>query len=148
MTQPSMAGGGKLKVNEYEIKEDLYYTEKHEWAKIEGDLVRIGITDYAQKQLRDIVYVELPEKGKEIKKMEAIGTIESVKAVSEVYSPISGEIIEVNTELENSPELINEDPYGEGWIALLKPTNLKDEIKDLLTAKDYAELVKKELEEA
>lgn len=137
-----------MKVNDYQIKEDIYYTQKHEWAKIEGDLVRIGITDYAQKQLRDIVYVELPEEGREIKKMEAITTIESVKAVSEVYSPISGEIVEVNTELENSPELVNEDPYGEGWIALLKPANLEEEIKELLTAEDYAELIKRELEEA
>lgn len=135
-----------MKVNDYEIKENLYYTEKHEWVKIEDNLVRIGITDYAQKQLRDIVYIELPEEGKKIEKMEPISTIESVKAVSEVYSPISGEIVEVNTELENSPELINEDPYGEGWIALLKPANL-EEVKNLLTPKDYAELVKKEIEE-
>jgi len=135
-----------VKVNDYEIREDLYYTKEHEWAKIEGEVVRIGITDYAQKQLRDIVYVELPEVGKKVKYMETIGTVESVKAVSEVYSPVSGEVIEVNSELENSPELVNQDPYGQGWIAVIKPDNLNEDIKKLLTAEKYAELIKEELE--
>ena len=139
--------GEKVKVNEYEVKEDLYYTKEHEWAKIEGEYVRIGITDYAQKQLRDIVYVELPEVGKKVGKMGVIGTVESVKAVSEVYSPVSGEVVEVNLELENSPELINQDPYGEGWIALIKPTNLEEELKELMKAEDYLEYLKKEIEE-
>ncbi|MCS7385680.1 MAG: glycine cleavage system protein GcvH [Candidatus Methanomethylicota archaeon] len=136
-----------MKVNDYEVREELYYTKEHEWAKIEGELVRIGITDYAQKQLRDIVYVELPEVGKKISKMGVLGTVESVKAVSEVYSPLSGEVVEVNEELENSPELINQDPYGEGWIAVLKPSNLEEELKDLMKADEYAEYLKKEVEE-
>ncbi len=148
MTQRFMGGGElKVKVDDYEIKDELYYTKEHEWAKIEGENVKIGITDYAQKQLRDVVYVELPEVGRKVKYMEAIGTVESVKAVSEIYSPVSGEIVEVNSELENSPELINQDPYGNGWIAIIKPENLEEDLKKLLKANEYAELIKKELEE-
>jgi len=122
------------------IKEDLLYTNEHEWVKVEGDIAIVGISDYAQQQLGDIVYVELPEKGKVVKKMETVATIEAVKTAADVYSPVSGEVIEVNSELENKPELINEDPYGKGWIVKLKMTN-PDELKELLSAEDYRKLL-------
>lgn len=122
------------------IKEDLLYTNEHEWVKVEGDIAIVGISDYAQQQLGDIVYVELPEKGKVVKKMETVATIEAVKTAADVYSPVSGEVIEVNSELENKPELINEDPYGKGWIVKLKMTD-PDELKELLSAEDYRELL-------
>lgn len=123
---------------EYEVPEGLYYTEEHEWLKVLDDgNVLMGITDYAQKQLHEIVYIELPEVGKDVERMEAIGTVESVKAVSDVYSPISGTIVEVNETLLDSPELLNEDPYGEGWIAKIKPKNLDADLKELMTAEEY-----------
>ena len=123
---------------EYEVPEGLYYTEEHEWLKVLDDgNALMGITDYAQKQLHEIVYVELPEVGKEVEQMDVLGAVESVKAVSDVYSPISGTIIEVNETLLDSPELLNEDPYGEGWIAKIKPKNLDAELKKLMTAEKY-----------
>ena len=131
-----------MKINDYEIKENLYYSKDHEWVKVKEDKAVIGISDYAQKELRDIVYVDLPEKGKKVKQFETICSVESVKAVSEVYSPVSGEVIEVNEELEDSPEILNEDPYEKGWLAILKPTNLEEEIKNLMDAKRYAEYIK------
>mgnify|MGYP000642659607 CR=1 FL=1 len=109
-----------IKVDEYEVPRDLFYTEKHEWAKIQDDKnVKIGITDYAQKSLHEIVYVELPKIGLTVNQMMPIGTVESIKSVAEVYSPLSGEIIKVNEKLLDSPELVNESPYGDGWIAIL-----------------------------
>ena len=131
-----------MKINDYEIKEELYYSKDHEWVKVKEDKAVIGISDYAQKELRDIVYVDLPEKGKKVNQFETICSVESVKAVSEVYSPVSGEVIEVNEELEDSPEILNEDPYEKGWLAILKPTNLEEEIKNLMDAKGYAEYIK------
>ncbi|MCD6479266.1 glycine cleavage system protein GcvH [Candidatus Bathyarchaeota archaeon] len=123
---------------EYKVPEGLYYTEEHEWLKVLDDgNVLMGITDYAQKQLHEIVYVELPEVGKDVERMDTIGTVESVKAVSDVYSPVSGTIIEVNETLLDSPELLNEDPYGEGWIAKMKPKNLDADLKELMTAEEY-----------
>jgi len=123
---------------EYEVPEGLYYTEEHEWLRVLDDgNALMGITDYAQKQLHEIVYVELPEVGKEVEQMDVLGAVESVKAVSDVYSPISGTIIEVNETLLDSPELLNEDPYGEGWIAKIKPKNLDAELKKLMTAEEY-----------
>ncbi|MFQ6075646.1 MAG: glycine cleavage system protein GcvH [Candidatus Bathyarchaeia archaeon] len=137
-----------MRVEEYEIPDNLYYTEEHEWALIEGpDRVRIGITDYAQKTLHEIVFVEAPEEGSHIGRMEPIGTVESVKAVSEVYSPISGRVVAVNGELEMSPELVNQDPYGEGWIAVIEPSDLEGESRGLLTPAQYAEHVRKLLHE-
>ncbi len=127
-----------IEVGEYEIKEGLYYTKDHEWAQVlEDGTVLVGITDYAQKELGDLAYVELPEIGKEVSKGDVLCEIESVKAVSEVYAPVSGEVIEVNSELEDSPEFLNEDPYG-NWIAKLKPSNLEDELKELMDAEAYA----------
>jgi len=127
---------------EYIVPENLYYTKEHEWLKVEGDTAIMGITDYAQKSLHEIVFVDLPEVGRKVKQMESIGTVESVKAVSEIYTPISGEIIEVNTELNEKPELVNQDPYGKGWIAKIQPENLEKELKNLMTPQQYREYLK------
>ena len=127
---------------EYVVPENLYYTKEHEWLKIEDDTATMGITDYAQKSLHEIVFVDLPEIRRKVRQMEPIGTVESVKAVSEIYTPISGEIIEVNKELNEKPELVNQDPYGKGWIAKIRPENLDNEIKNLLTPQQYREYLK------
>ena len=127
---------------EYIVPENLYYTKEHEWLKVQGDTTIMGITDYAQKSLHEIVFVDLPEVGRKVKQMESIGTVESVKAVSEIYTPISGEIIEVNTELNEKPELVNQDPYGKGWIAKIQPENLEKELKNLMTPQQYKEHLK------
>lgn len=121
-----------VKVDGYEVPEGLYYTKDFEWVKIEGDKVRVGITDYAQKQLREIVYAELPNTGTMTKQNEPYGTVESVKAVSDLVAPISGEILEVNTEVQSKPELLNEDPYGKGWLLIIKPSNLQGELANLM----------------
>ena len=105
--------------------------------------MRIGITDYAQKALHEVVFVDIPKKGTIIEQMKSIGTAESVKAVSEVFSPVSGQIVDVNEELQLSPELVNEDPYGRGWIALVKINDFGEELKKLLTPIQYAEYIKK-----
>jgi glycine cleavage system H protein len=126
-------GEKSIKINGYEIRKDRFYTKEHEWALIEENKnVRIGITDYAQKSLHDIVYVEAPTIGLKVSQMSPIGSLESIKSVSEIYSPISGEVIEVNNKLSDSPEIINISPYDDGWIAIIKPTALNDEIKNLM----------------
>ncbi|MEO0139559.1 MAG: glycine cleavage system protein GcvH [candidate division WOR-3 bacterium] len=125
------------------IKEDLLYTKEHEWVKVEGDIAIVGITDYAQEQLGDIVYVELPEVGKNVKQMEAVATIEAVKTAADVYSPLSGEVVEVNGELESKPELINQDPYGKGWIFKLRISN-PDEINNLMKGEEYKKFVEEQ----
>jgi len=119
------------KVNGYEVPEGLYYTKDFEWVKIEGEKVRCGITDYAQKQLREIVFVELPAEGGTIKANEPCGTVESVKAVSDLIAPITGKIEKVNPDVSGNPGLLNEDPFGKGWLLIVTPTN-KAEIKDLM----------------
>ena len=101
------------------VPEGLRYTKDHEWAKLESERIRIGITDFAQDQLTDVVYVELPPIGKTVKQGEPIGTVESVKAVSEIFAPISGTVVDVNKALVDKPELVNKDPYGEGWMVVL-----------------------------
>ena len=127
-----------IEVGEYTVKEGLYYTKDHEWAQVlEDGTVLVGISDYAQKELGDLAYVELPEVGKAVSKGDVLCELESVKAVSEVYAPVSGEVIEVNETLEDSPEVLNEEPY-ENWIAKLKPDNLDEEIKGLMDAGTYA----------
>jgi len=138
----NMEGGGRMSHEHVVIKENVYYTKDHEWVKIENGNVRIGISDYAQKELRDIVYIELPQIGKKVKQFERLCSIESVKAVSDVYSPVSGEIVEVNRQLENSPELLNKDPYGDGWIAIIKAEKIEEEIKNLMDAEKYKEYLK------
>ena len=122
------------------IPQELKYTKDHEWVKQEDGNIRVGITHHAQKELGDIVFVELPEVGRKVKKGELVATVESVKAVGEVYAPASGEVVEVNTSLEASPELVNKNPYGEGWIFVLKVTD-PAELGDLLDAAGYEALV-------
>ncbi|MFX0141294.1 MAG: glycine cleavage system protein GcvH [Candidatus Hodarchaeota archaeon] len=124
-----------------EIRDDLKYTATHEWLKIKDNKAIIGITDHAQTELTDIVFVELPEIGKEINKGDELCVVESVKSVSEIYSPISGKIIEVNKKLDDSPEIINESPYDDGWIVKIEITN-KSEINSLLDAKSYKNILK------
>ena len=102
------------------VPETLRYTKDHEWAKLEGKRARIGITDYAQTELTDVVFVELPPIGKVVKQGEPLGTVESVKAVSEIFAPVSGKVVEVNKALEEKPEIVNKDPYGEGWMVVLE----------------------------
>ena len=121
---------------------DLKYTKEHEWIRVEGNTGVMGITDHAQELLTDIVFVELPEVGKTVKQGETVAVLESVKAVSDVYSPVSGEITEVNSELTDKVEMINKKPYGEGWIAKLKINDLK-ELDNLMTAEQYEEFLKK-----
>lgn len=121
-----------VKVDDYKVPEGLYYTEEFEWAKIENGKVRIGITDYAQKQLREIVYAELPTEGDAVEQNEPYGTVESVKSVSDLIAPLSGTIEEVNQKVQDSPEILNEDPYEEGWLLVIKPSNLKEELKNLM----------------
>lgn len=136
-----------MKVADSEILENLYYTNEHEWVKVEDGKCRIGITDYAQKSLHEVVYVDLPNIGKTVTQKVTFGTVESVKAVSEVYSPVSGEVAERNEKLVASPELVNQDPYGAGWIVIVKPSRLQEDLKSLLSAEGYAkfllEIVKK-----
>jgi glycine cleavage system H protein len=121
-----------VKVDEYEVPEGLYYTKDFEWVKVEGDKVRVGITDYAQKQLREIVYAELPSSGGTTKQNDPYGTVESVKAVSDLVAPISGTIEEVNAEVQSKPEILNEDPYGKGWLLIVKPSNLQAELANIM----------------
>lgn len=123
-----------------EVRDDLKYTKTHEWVKIEGNVARIGITDHAQSELTDVVFVELPEIGKEVKKGDEVCTIESVKSVAEVYSPLTGKIVNVNKELENSPEKLNKSPYDEGWLFEMEIKDEK-EIDDLLSPDDYRKLI-------
>ncbi|MDI6917293.1 MAG: glycine cleavage system protein GcvH [Thermoplasmatales archaeon] len=119
-----------------EIKKDLKYTKSHEWLKVEGERVRIGITSYAQEKMTDIVYVELPEVGKEVKKGDELGVLESVKSVSEFYSPVTGKVADVNKNLENSPDLINSSPYDDGWLVIIEAKD-KTEINNFLNAEEY-----------
>lgn len=119
---------------------NVKYTNEHEWVRIEGDEAYVGITDYAQSQLGDIVFVDIPTEGETLEKGEAFGSIEVVKTVSDLFLPIGGEILEVNPALEENPELVNKDPYGEGWIVKIKPTDAS-EADDLLDAEAYKQLI-------
>ncbi len=119
---------------------DLLYTSEHEWVAVDGKIATIGITDYAQGELGDIVFVELPGVGDETKQMESFGTIEAVKAVSELYAPVSGKVVAVNEKLQDSPELINQDPYGEGWMIKIEMSD-ESELNSLLSPKDYEKLI-------
>ena len=127
-------------LNELHLPDDIRYTDEHEWARITGDIARIGVSDYAQDQLGDIVFVELPAVGDTIARGEVFGTLESVKAVSELYLPLSGEVVAVNTALTDAPELINQDPYA-AWIIEVRPTDA-GEYNQLLTAAAYLDLLR------
>jgi glycine cleavage system H protein len=119
---------------------DLKYTREHEWAKVEGDRARIGITAFAQEQLGDVVFVELPKVGARVSAMKGFGVVESVKAVSDLFAPLTGEVVEVNGELTKKPETVNTDPYGQGWMIVIKYADAK-ELDTLLSPADYQSLI-------
>jgi glycine cleavage system H protein len=123
--------------------EDLHYTQSHEWVRIDGDIGTIGITDHAQKELGEIVYLELPEAGHVYNADDEFGTVESVKAVSELFSPMSGEVLEVNKSAIAEPGIVNDDPFGDGWLVRIK-VSTDEEVRKLMTADQYAEYVKSE----
>nr|WP_314660766.1 glycine cleavage system protein GcvH [uncultured Porphyromonas sp.] len=122
------------------IPQELRYTKEHEWARLEGDVVYVGITDYAQGELGEIVFVDVDTEGDSLEAEEVFGSIEAVKTVSDLMLPIEGEVLELNPELEESPELVNSDPYGKGWIVKVKPANVED-LDGLLSADDYKALI-------
>ncbi|GFH99602.1 glycine cleavage system protein GcvH [uncultured Phocaeicola sp.] len=123
-----------------EFPSNVKYTKEHEWIRIEGDIAYVGITDYAQEQLGDIVFVDIPTEGETLEKEEVFGTIEVVKTISDLFLPVSGEILEQNEALADNPELVNQDPYGEGWLIKIKPNDVND-VNDLLDAEAYKALV-------
>ena len=123
--------------------QEFLYTKEHEWIRVDEEIGTIGITDHAQKELGDIVYVELPKLGERVAANESFGTVESVKAVSEIYSPVSGEVAAVNTKLQNNPEMLNSDPHGEAWLVQVRLSE-RSEIEKLMTADEYEAYIKKE----
>jgi len=126
------------------VPDDLKYTREHEWVKVEnGSIAVIGITDFAQSELSDVVYVELPAVGKHVNKGEEVASVEAVKTVASVYTPVSGEVIEVNEKLKDDPSLINKDPYGEGWICKIKMSK-PEELNECLSAEEYKKLIAEE----
>ena len=133
-------------IDELNLPEDYRFAEDHEWVKLEGDKVRVGLDDYAQDQLQSIVYVELPQVGDSFKRGEAFGVVESVKAAVDCYMPVGGEIIAVNDALVNSPQLVNESPYDEGWMIDIKPTDLS-ELDTPYTSESIKETILKKMEE-
>lgn len=130
-----------MKVGAYEVPDDRLYTETHEWLKVEGSRARVGVTDYAQRQLKDVVGVELPRPRARLKRGDVAAVIDSIKATAEVYAPVSGEVSEVNEELLEKPELINKDPYGRGWIFVLTLED-SEELGVLLRPEEYAEKIR------
>jgi glycine cleavage system H protein len=137
-----------VKVDDYEVPEGLYYSENWAWLKVEDGKVRVGITDYAQKQLNEVVFAELPSSGDDVVKGEPYGTVESVKSVSDLVSPVSGKIVEVNGKVSDSPATINDDPYGEGWLIIVEPSNLKADLETLMDFKKSVEWHKKIIKES
>jgi glycine cleavage system H protein len=122
------------------VPDDLFYTESHEWVRLEGDTARVGITDHAQAELTDVVYVELPKVGAEVEARGQIAVVESVKAASDIYAPVKGTVVEVNKALEGNPALVNTDPFGEGWIFVLKMDS-PDDVKQLKDAAGYRKAI-------
>ena len=127
-----------MDVQQYRIPDDLLYTKEHEWAKDQGGTVLVGITDYAAKTLNDVVYVTAPKVGEAVSQFKVMGTVESIKAVSELYSPVSGTVAKSNQALDSHPELVNKSPYGEGWLIEVKASGFANERKALLDSKGYA----------
>ena len=122
------------------VPEDLRYSTDHEWAKVEDGNVRVGITDYAQDALGDIVYIQLPEVGAKVVRGDSVGEVESTKSVSDIYAPVAGTVVEVNTELADAPQRLNDDPYGEGWLAVIEPED-PSQLEELLDAEGYLKLI-------
>ena len=127
------------------VPENLHYSKDHEWVRVEGDTAVVGITDHAQEQLGDVVYVELPKAGEDFAAHESFGSVESVKAVSEIFTPVSGKVAEVNGSLNDEPEKVNHDPYGDGWMLKIKMSS-SGEVDSLLTAAEYEDFTKAESE--
>lgn len=125
------------------LPKELRYSEEHEWVKVEGEKVRVGITDHAQSELGDIVFVELPEVGDEVEADEPFGSVESVKTVSELYAPVSGKVVEVNEDLDDSPEFVNESPYEKAWMIVVEPSD-KSQLDELMTAEEYEAMIQDE----
>lgn len=130
----------KQKIKEMNIPADLKYTKDHEWLKVDGDVATVGITDFAQNELGDIVYVEIETEGETLDKEEVFGSVEAVKTVSDLFMPVGGEIIEFNEDIEGAPESVNEDPYGKGWMVKIKLSDVS-EVDSLLSADDYKALI-------
>ena len=130
-----------MKSHGYDVPDELRYTKEHEWLKARGADAAVGITDYAAKTLNDVVYVTLPKVGDELAQSKSMGTVESIKAVSELYSPVSGTVTKVNEKLASQPELVNTSPYTEGWLLEVRPSNLAADSKNLLDAKAYSALL-------
>jgi len=136
-----------VKVNNYEIVEGLHYSKEYFWVHVEDGKAKLGITDYAQKQLREIVFIEIPNPGETLIQNQPFGTVESVKAVSDLIAPLSGTIEQINEEAKNRPELLNEDPYGQGWLLIISPTNLEKELKELMDFEKAVEWHKEIIQE-
>jgi len=135
-----------MRVDEIDVPENLHYSKEHQWLSIEGEKCRVGLTDYAQKQLHEIVFVELPQAGAGVTVGQVMGSVESVKAVSDIFSPVSGEVLEANKNVQENPGIINKSPYQDGWIVVVRASKLEEEAKSLLSAEAYCEHVKTLLE--
>jgi glycine cleavage system H protein len=139
-------GEGAMEIEEYVFPDDLYYHKEHFWARVEGDKVTMGTSDFAQKLAGDIVYVELPNAGRQVEQGKPCGSMESGKWVGRIYAPVSGKVESSNQELEETPELINESPYEKGWICKVIPSNLQEELKNLMRGDSLKEFIKTEIE--
>jgi glycine cleavage system H protein len=135
-----------MKIEEYSFPDDLYYHKEHFWAKVEGDVVTIGTTDFAQKLAGQVVYIELPSVGKAVEQGKPCGSMESGKWVGRIYAPVSGKIDSINGDLEDTPELINESPYEKGWMCKIKASNLQEDLKNLMKGAGLPDFIKSEIE--
>lgn len=135
-----------MRVDEIDVPEKLYYSKEHQWLSVEGEKCRLGLTDYAQKQLHEIVFIDLPEGGAGVTAGQIVGSVESVKTVSDIFSPVSGEVLEVNKNVQDSPGIINKSPYQDGWIVVVKASKLKEDLVSLLSAEAYCSHIKTLLE--
>jgi len=135
-----------MRVDEIDVPENLYYSKEHQWLSVEEQKCRVGLTDYAQKQLHELVFIDLPAVGAGVTVGQIMGSVESVKTVSDIFSPVSGEVVDVNKSVQESPGIINKSPYQDGWIVAVKPSKLKEELKSLLSAEAYCSHVKGLLE--
>jgi glycine cleavage system H protein len=131
-----------MRVDEFDVPENLYYSKEHQWLSVEAEKCRVGLTDYAQKQLHEIVYVDLPSPGAGVTAGEVMGSVESVKGVSDIFSPLSGEVLEINKNVQENPGIINTNPYKDGWVVIVKASKLKEDLASLLSAEAYCSHIK------